>query len=132
MKEIQQQDIVVSSTYRWIENGHIFLWLIKDTCWAMEWKLGGIFMIFPTIGVALYILWKSRRIRAELFHNIAVCLWIMANSIWMLGEFNEQDTRPVAATLFVIGLVLLIVYYIFFFRKDREYQLSTTSRKVSD
>ena len=123
---------MISPTYRWIENGHIFLWLIKDTCWAMEWKLGGIFMIFPTIGVALYILWKSRRIRAELFHNIAVCLWIMANSIWMLGEFNEQDTRPVAATLFVIGLVLLIVYYIFFFHKDREYQLSTTSRKVSD
>lgn len=127
-----RQDIMVSPTYRWIENGHIFLWLIKDTCWALEWKPGGIFMIFPTVGVALYILWKSRNIRAELYHNVAVCLWILANSMWMLGEFNDGDTRAIAATLFIIGLVLLIVYYIFFFRKDRQYQLTTSKRAVND
>lgn len=107
------------SIYRWIENGHILLWLIKDTFWAMEFKPGGIFMIFPTLGVALYLLWRSRRVRGELFHNLAVCIWIAANSIWMAGEFYDRETRPIAAGLFISGLILLAVYYLFYFRKDR-------------
>jgi hypothetical protein len=116
------QTIQVSQSYRWIENGHIYLWLIKDTCWAMEWKMGGIFMILPTVAVAFYILWKSRMVRAELYHNIAVCLWILANSIWMIGEFFDGDTRPYAAGLFLIGLILLSFYYLFYFRKDNAKQ----------
>jgi len=95
----------------------------------MVWKPGGIFMIFPTISVAFYILWKSRNIRAELFHNIAVCLWIAANSIWMIGEFFERETRHVAVILFLTGLGLLIFYYLFYFKKDqkkeKEYTLAT-------
>lgn len=85
----------------------------------MEWKQGGIFMIFPTLTVALYILWKSRSIRAELYHNIAVVFWISANSIWMIGEFTEQEYRPYAVVLFTIGLSVLAIYYAFFFKKDR-------------
>jgi hypothetical protein len=115
-----QKTIHISARYRWIENGHIFLWLIKDTCWAMEWRPGGIFMIFPTLSVAFYILWKSRHVRAELFHNLAVCLWIMANSVWMVGEFFERETRPHAVCLFLVGLSLLVIYYLFFFKKDRQ------------
>lgn len=106
--------------YRWIENGHILLWLIKDTFWAMEFKPGGIFMIFPTLAVAIYLLWRSRRVRGELFHNIAVCIWITANSIWMAGEFYDKETRPIAAGLFISGLIVLAIYYLCYFRKDRE------------
>jgi hypothetical protein len=114
--------IQVSAKYRWIENGHIFLWLIKDTCWALVWRPGGIFMIFPTLGVACYILWKSRRVRAELFHNLAVCLWISANSVWMISEFFEVDReyKRYAVGIFISGIILLLVYYIFFFRKDKQ------------
>lgn len=130
MEKQQEQTIQMSQQFRWLENAHIFLWLIKDTCWAMEWKPGGIFMIFPTLTVAFYLLWKSRRVRAEVFHNIAVCLWIMANSIWMVGEFFEKETRHYAVILFLTGLLLLIVYYAFFFVKDKrrlkEYVLATT------
>ncbi len=77
-------------------------------------------MIFPTLAVAFYILWKSRYIRAELFHNIAVCLWIMANSVWMIGEFFDVEARHYSVMLFLTGLTLLIVYYVFFFKKDKE------------
>ncbi len=115
-----RKSIHVTPAYRWIENGHIFLWLIKDTCWALVWRPGGIFMIFPTLAVAFYILWKSRYIRAELFHNIAVCLWIMANSVWMIGEFFDVEARHYSVMLFLTGLTLLIVYYVFFFKKDKE------------
>ena len=108
-------------TPKWIENGHIFLWLLKDTCWALVWKPGGIFMIFPTLSVAIYILWKSRSNRAELFHNLAVCLWITANSVWMVTEFLNVDKlyKKYAVFIFLTGIGLLLVYYIFYFRKDR-------------
>ena len=88
----------------------------------MVWKPLGIFMIFPTISVALYLLWKYRHIRSELFHNMAVCIWIIANSIWMVGEFFERETRPYAVALFLTGLSLLVTYYLFYFKKDRKKQ----------
>ncbi len=110
----------VSATYRWTENLHIALWLIKDICWALEFKPGGIVMIFPTVFVAFYITWKSKGMRAEVYHNIAVCCWILANSIWMLGEFFEHESRPYAATLFGVGLLVLAYYYTVHFKKDRK------------
>ena len=114
----------VAPTQRWIENGHIFLWLLKDTCWVLGWKLGGIFMIFPTMSVAFYILLRSRHLRAELFHNIAICLWISANTVWMISEFLmvDEEYKKYAAVLFGIGIATLLFYYIFFFAKDRRFE----------
>ena len=87
----------------------------------MVWKPGGIFMIFPTLGVAFYILWKSRHVRSELFHNMAVCLWIMANSTWMVTEFFniDKEYKKYAVYIFLAGIALLLFYYVFYFRKDR-------------
>ncbi len=103
---------------RKVENLHIVLWLIKDTCWALVWRPGGLFMIFPTVSVALYLTWKSRRNRSELFHNLAVCMWILANSVWMTGEFINREFRGVAVGFFVTGLLLLAFYYLAYYRKD--------------
>ena len=65
------------------ENLHIALWLLKDTCWVLLWKTGGMFMIIPTLAVAIHIAYRSRKNISDLFHNIAVCLWISANATWM-------------------------------------------------
>ena len=43
-------------TIRHYENLHIPLWLIKDTCWMMEFKVLGVCMIAPTLIVALILL----------------------------------------------------------------------------
>jgi hypothetical protein len=118
-----------TGSHRLIENGHILLWLIKDTCWALEWKALGIFMIIPTVSVAFYLLWRSRQSRSESYHNLAVCFWILANSIWMLGEFNDADLRPVSAGLFITGLLILGAYYLFFFRKDVKAQKEPAKEK---
>lgn len=107
------------ANYRVFENTHILLWLIKDTCWALEFKPGGIVMIAPTVAMALYLTVKSRSSKSELLHNVAVSFWILANSIWMIGEFMEEDTRVIAASLFGMGLSAIAVYYIFYFRKER-------------
>jgi len=95
------------------ENLHIVLWLMKDTCWLLEWKLAGVCMAIPTIGVALHITWRHRKNNAELFHSIAVSNWICANAVWMLGEFFYDDTlRPLAGVFFGFGFISLAIYYL--------------------
>jgi hypothetical protein len=129
MDQSQSPPTSIISRYRWIENGHIFLWIIKDTCWAFEFREGGMFMIIPTVFVALYILWRSRYIVTEFVHNIAVCLWLFANSIWMVGEFFGKDTRNYAIILFAIGLVILTTHYIYYFIKGRKPGISGRSKE---
>lgn len=102
------------------ENLHIALWLLKDTCWVMDWKFAGMVMIVPTVLVAVHIAWRSRKNMADLFHNIAVCSWICANGTWMTGEFFFDDaTRPIATIFFAIGLLVITVYYIFVLPRNK-------------
>lgn len=109
-----------TATYRWVENGHVLLWLLKDTCWALEWKVAAIAMVAPTIFVAYYLLWRSRTVRADRYHNLAVCSWITGNSLWMTGEFYKTELRPVAVCIFAVGLAVLAWYYIVYFKQDRD------------
>ncbi|RYE25914.1 MAG: hypothetical protein EOP51_02465 [Sphingobacteriales bacterium] len=121
---------VTLPNYRWIENAHIFLWLIKDLCWSAEFKPGGIVMIVPTVSVAFYLLWRVRHDRQEAVHNLAVCFWILANSVWMLGEFFDHDMRPIAATLFGTGILIILAYYLTYFRKDKKKQVEENDKVV--
>jgi hypothetical protein len=95
------------------ENLHIFLWLLKDACWLTVWKTGGLIMAVPTIIVALHLTWLKRHNINEFLHNIAVCNWIIANTIWMLGEFFYNDSlRPISALFFSLGFFSLAIYYL--------------------
>ncbi len=105
--------------FRRIENLHILLWLLKDACWAMNLRWAGVFMIVPTLTVALLITWQTRHMRSEWLHNLAVDFWITANCTWMIGEFFGWDEgliggfglRQLAIVPFSIGLLLLVPYY---------------------
>ena len=97
---------------RKLENAHILLWLVKDACWVMEIKMLGVLMIIPTLIMAFYLTWSTRRWVHEFYHNLAVCCWIAANSIWMAGEFFFQDaTRPFAIFFFVLGFIPIGISY---------------------
>jgi hypothetical protein len=87
-------------SFRWIDNLHILFWLIKDMSWAMLLRPLGVCMIVPTLGVAIYILWHSRRLRAEVYHNAAVCIWISANSLWMILFPQRQEKVQRGAVAF--------------------------------
>ena len=79
-------------------------------------------MILPTVAMAVYLTYLSRNDRKELLHNFAVTCWILANSVWMIGEFFFNDsTRIFAAVLFVIGLISVSIYYIGLLIKLRIY-----------
>lgn len=94
------------------ENLHILLWLLKDLCWVMDLRLAGLLLVAPTVGVAFWICWHWRNDRGEFVHALAVVLWILANSTWMIGEFFLEDgTRPAAIVLFLLGLFVLAAHY---------------------
>ncbi len=113
--------------FRRIENLHILLWLLKDICWALTFRIPGLIMIIPTMIAALLITWQTRKMISELMHNLAVVFWITANCTWMIGEFFGWDEgkfglRNAALVPFTIGLGILTVYYslYFFSQKFRE------------
>ncbi len=98
---------------RGFENFHILLWLFKDLCWVTLSKAAGVFMIVPTLALAIYITAINRADKSEFAHNLAVCFWICANSVWMIGEFYYEDgLRPAAICFFVAGLITMLFYYI--------------------
>ncbi|MFL5730191.1 MAG: hypothetical protein ACJ75J_11955 [Cytophagaceae bacterium] len=95
---------------RW-ENIHIPLWLIKDTCWMMEWKTLGITMITPTIAVALLITYKTRNV-AEFYINLAISFWISANAYWMCCEFlGHVELKNYAGYPFIAGFICCGIFY---------------------
>lgn len=108
------------------ENLHIFLWLLKDTCWVLDAKIFGLIIAVPTILVAFHITWLHRKDVSELLHNLAVCSWICANVVWMIGEFFYNDTtRSYALIFFITGIVFVSTYYFYYLpfvesRKNRE------------
>lgn len=118
----QEQLYSIPLTYRRMENLHIVFWLFKDISWCMIWRPLGILMIFPTLLIALLISWRTRQYVSELCHNMAITVWIMANSYWMISEFFHFDALPVfgdftykhlAMIPFLAGILLLLYYYVF-------------------
>ncbi|WP_052273501.1 hypothetical protein [Flavihumibacter solisilvae] len=104
----------IPERFRRIENLHIVFWLIKDMSWAMLWRPLGIAMIFPTLIVAVLITWQTRKLKSELYHNLAVLFWILANCYWMIVEFLDAPDhyRYYAAIPFGIGFTFIAAYYL--------------------
>lgn len=100
-------------SYRKLENVHVFLWLIKDFAWISGYETLGMIMAVPTIFMAVYITILSRSVNTSDFvHNMAVSCWIVANVVWMTGEFYFNDkVRHWSIPFFVLGIVTLVVFY---------------------
>jgi hypothetical protein len=126
---------VIPARFRKMENMHIIFWLLKDVSWCMIWKPLGIAMIIPTLLIAIVIAWRTRDIRSELAHNLAIVFWITANAYWMISEFLHFDTvsvwkqfegKHLALIPFIIGIGILANYYLLQKpTEDREAQVAT-------
>jgi amino acid transporter len=97
---------------RHFENFHIILWLIKDSCWLFHFKVGGVIMVIPTIAMAFFIAYKTKDYMQLLLPNIAVCCWISANAVWMLGEFFDFNHIWYAFSFFLTGIVVIVFYFL--------------------
>jgi len=94
-----------------LENLHIVFWLIKDTCWMLEYKLLGTIMIVPALFMAVYILFHTRH-TLDVYINAAILCWITANSYWMFVEFFFQNQyKHLALIPFGLGFILVGIYF---------------------
>lgn len=105
---------------RYLENLHIPLWLLKDTSWMMHWRTFGTILIVPTISLACWIVWRSRKMKSVFIPNLAVLFWISANSTWMLGEFFHFSFQFYSLTLFLIGLGCMGLFAIRWIIKNKK------------
>lgn len=119
----------IPAKYRRMENMHIVFWLLKDISWCMIWKTLAIAMVIPTLAIAVIIAFRTRKIKSELAHNLAIAFWISANSLWMISEFFGFDTLKLGAGFtgkhlalipFIAGATILLWYYGFQRRKEKE------------
>lgn len=135
MDRSKEAAYVIPARYRQMENMHILFWLVKDISWCLVWKPLGIAMIFPTLIAALVIAWRTREVKSELAHNLAVIFWIVANSYWMIAEFFGFDEilvwhnitgKDMAVVPFALGIGILVYYYTLMKPKERsETQIAT-------
>ncbi len=105
------------------ESMHIVFWLIKDSCWMLELKWLGAIMMVPTLGIAVYIVYKTIS-TLDLYINLAILFWIMANSFWMMMEFfNDNEYRYFATIPFSLGFIFVGIFYWKTYRKKRRSNL---------
>lgn len=110
----QYKMYAIPERFRKIENLHIVFWLLKDVSWALFWKPIGLIMLVPTLSVAFLITWQTRKLKSELFHNLAIVFWICANGYWMVTEFfwpEEEHLRYYTTIPFGIGICFIVAYY---------------------
>ena len=115
--------------YRKMENLHIVFWIFKDIGWCMGFAWLGIFMIIPTMIISIVIALRTRNIVSELCHNLAITVWISANSFWMCTEFFGVDhlivygnitVKHLAMIPFVAGILILGYYYLIYKPSHKE------------
>ena len=125
-------DYTIPNKYRKMENLHIVFWIFKDISWCLFWKPLGILMIIPTLVISIVILYNTRKMVSELCHNIAITVWIMANSYWMVSEFLGFDERIIYGTIiykhlalipFFTGVSALAYYYLYWRFKHPEQEI---------
>jgi hypothetical protein len=125
----QNQYYNIPIAYRKMENLHIIFWLFKDIAWCMGWRPLGVIMIIPTILISIIIAWRTRKIVSELCHNLAIVVWISANSFWMCTEFFKVDTievykditiKHLAMIPFITGVLILAYYYLWYKPKHKD------------
>ncbi len=85
----------------------------------LEIKWLGTLMILPTVAVAVGIVWMCRASK-ELYINLAVLCWILANSAWMLMEFyNKEAYKLYTVFPFALGFIFTLYFYLLIFKEKR-------------
>ena len=71
----------------------------------LKLKLLGVIMVVPTVAIAAIIVYVSRKTK-DIYLNLAVLCWILANSYWMCIEFfTDERYRLWAAIPFGLGFI---------------------------
>ncbi|TAG51236.1 MAG: hypothetical protein EAZ27_13785 [Cytophagales bacterium] len=100
-------------TPKQLDNFHIVLWLIKDIFWVKNEQLMGVFMILPTVGVAIVLTIQSMKQKQGFYSNFSILCWMVADSTWMADEFFVLNIEWLTMSLFGLGIFSMLFYYVF-------------------
>lgn len=132
-QELRINNSSISIAY--IENAYIIFWILKDLFWSMgtgdfsvqETTTAIIIEIiaicFGVCAIIIYIMvsYLNRRNSISFLDCISIIFWIMANFVWMNGEFflryqnmknddsnegNDTVTRIISCPLFLTGIFI--------------------------
>jgi hypothetical protein len=96
-----------------LETVHIPLWLIKDVCWLMTYRVLGVIVAVPTIVVAVVMAIITRKDKEKFLPNVSIAFWILANANWMFAEFFEiENIRFYSLFPFLLGILVFIAFLV--------------------
>lgn len=93
--------------------GSIF-WLLMDYCWFKEWQTTAYIFILPTISAHFLAMAFGEKGLAYFTIYAALNSWVMANSLWVIGDLNGVGYFVTAAdacfklAIVLTGLILVI------------------------
>ncbi|HEY1045279.1 MAG TPA: hypothetical protein VGF79_02500 [Bacteroidia bacterium] len=93
-----------------LETAHIPLWLLKDICWLMEYRTAGMIIAVPTILVAFWVAFITRKDKKMFLPNVSIAFWIVANANWMTAEFYNLNTKPLSIYPFLAGVLVFVIF----------------------
>lgn len=102
---------------RYVENIHLYFWLLKDLAWSLRETNFG--MTFGTVAVLWLGVLYYNAIKAwsteEMYFLIPTTLWLVGNYLWMMGELENNDDaiyRPRGRYCMIAGIVVVVLYHI--------------------
>ena len=107
-----------------VENIHSYLWVLKDLSWTQNWYWPG--LIFGSIAMLLSFIvyvssvWHGEY--ADAWHNFAQLLWLVANFVWMTGDFHDDNypnspsvydhRAQISQYIMIFAIAWLCLYYL--------------------
>lgn len=108
---------------RYVENIHLYFWLLKDLAWALDYKEMGItfgLIAILWLGILFYYAIRAKSTE-EIYFLVPTSLWLIGNYLWMQGELENNDDaigRPNGKYCMISGMVIIIFYYAFLHTKN--------------
>lgn len=86
---------------RGIENWHVYLWLLKDLFWSLNYTICGTVFGISAMFFTLVIMWNRIRIAntEDTLFGTVLLIWLIGNFLWMRYEFIENNTNGVSGRI---------------------------------
>ena len=113
-----------SIQYLPVEYIHIYLWIFKDLCWTLDLYWLGVVFGVSAISFSFVLFCYAIKLRnlRKLWHSVGITVWLLANFIWMSGEFHDSKyyyeesqskyLTPISGWVMIVAFVWILSYYV--------------------
>ena len=90
------------------ERMHIPLWIAKDMFWMLGQGELSLAFAIPTIILSTILITVKQG--SERWLEMMMAFWLSANTLWMSHELFHTDTKEIALTCFLFGILTIPIY----------------------